>query len=294
MTAIPEAGLTLLAPWSWRPDVILVVAALAGAYLVGWRRLRRRGYRRLARGWRLALYLTGLGTVGLALLSPIDHWASWMFTFHMAQHLLLNMMAPPLLLLANPFPVVLWGLPARARPRVGRLLTRRTPVRRALRALTLLPVAWLVHVGTLWAWHLPVAYQAALEHELIHDLEHLTFFGTGLLFWWRVVNPAPRLHGRPHAGHILYLLAATAQNTALGALIGLTGRVLYPYYIATPRLWGFTPLDDQALAGGLMWGSGHMYLIPILVLIARMLGAEERARQRAEAVRLGPRAEPPR
>lgn len=228
----------------------------------------------------------------MALLSPVDQLASLLFSMHMVQHLLLTMLAPPLLLLANPFPVVLWGLPARVRLRLGRLLTRRTPVRRALRALTLLPVAWVVYVGTLWVWHLPVAYQAALEHELVHNLEHLAFFGTGLLFWWRIINPAPRLHGRPHAGHILYLLAATAQNTALGALIGLTERLLYPYYAATPRLWGLTPLDDQALAGGIMWGSGHMYLIPILVLVARMLGSEERGRRRSLGVSVrsaGPR-----
>lgn len=270
-----------------------VVAAFAGAYLAGWRRLRRRGHHRLARGWRLGLYLGGLGVVGLALLSPIDRWGSWTFTFHMVQHLLLTMMAPPLLLLANPLPVVLWGLPPWLRMRVGRLLTRRTPVRRALWALTLLPVAWAVYVVNLWLWHLPAAYQAALEDELVHNVEHLAFFGTSLLFWWRIINPAPRLHGRPHAGHILYLLAATAQNTALGAVIGLTERVLYPYYATTPRLWGLSPLDDQALAGGIMWGSGHMYLIPILVLVARMLGSEEPRRRPAEALGLKRHAERP-
>lgn len=261
--------------------------------MAGWRRLRLRGHHRLARGWRLALYLGGLGVVGVALLSPIDPWAERMLTFHMVQHLLLTMLAPPLLLLANPLPAVLWGLPARARLRVGRLLARRTPVRRVLFTLTLLPVAWTVYVGNLWLGHLPAAYQAALEDELVHAVEHLAFFGTSLLFWWRIVNPAPRLHGRPHVGHIVYLLAATAQNTALGALISLTERVLYPYYAATPRLWGLTPLDDQALAGGIMWANGHMYLIPILVLVARMLGAEERGRGRTAAVGLKRRAERP-
>ncbi|MBI3079654.1 MAG: cytochrome c oxidase assembly protein [Deltaproteobacteria bacterium] len=270
---------------------MLVVAAFGSAYAAGWWRLRSKGYHRLARGWQLGLYLAGLLVVCLALLSPIDRWASWAFTMHMVQHLLLTMLAPPLLLLANPLPAILWALPTGARHRVGRLLTRRAVVRRGLWALTLLPVAWLVYVVTLWTWHLPALYQAALRYELVHNLEHLAFFGTGLLFWWGIVNPAPRLHGRAPPGfQILYLVAATGQNILLGAVIGVTERVLYPYYTTTPRLWGHEPLYDQALGAGLMWVSSHMYLVPILVLLARMLDAEERAIRQREAAGSLPRS----
>jgi len=138
----------------------------------------------------------------------------------------------------------------------------------------------------LWLWHLPAAYQAALRDPVIHDVEHVAFFGTALLFWWPIVEPAPRLHERIHRGFaILYLLAATGQNTLLSALIALPERVLYPYYEASRSPFGVSALDDQALAGGLMWSMGHMYLVPILLVAARMLDREERTARQREAVR---------
>ena len=272
--------------WSWRPEVVLILATLASAYASGWWRLRGRGHREIARGWRLAAYLTGLGAVAVALLSPVDHLAHELLTAHMVQHLLLMMIAAPLLLLGNPLPTSLWGLPRRARRAIGRLLTRNAPLRKVLWAATLMPVAWLLFVVNLWLWHLPAAYQAALRDHVIHDVEHVAFLGTALLFWWPIVEPAPRLHERiPRGFAILYLLAATGQNTLLSALIALPERVLYPYYGASRSPFGLSPLDDQAMAGGLMWSMGHMYLIPILLVVGKMLGREERAARQREAVR---------
>jgi putative membrane protein len=269
-----------LTSWNFRAEVMLVVAVLVVAYTYGWQRLRNRGYQGTARGWQPASYLAGLMALGLALLSPIDRFASTLFTLHMAQHLLLVMVAAPLLLLADPLPAFLWALPRRTRHRVGRLLRRDAAIRQGLWILTWMPVAWFVFVGNLWAWHHPAAYQAALRHDVIHDLEHLAFFGTALLFWWPIINPAPRVHGRLHPGHptlhILYLTTAAAQTVALGALIALPQRVLYPFYAAAPRLWGLSPLNDQALGGGIMWVAAHMYLLPILLVVARLLAEEER------------------
>jgi len=276
----------LLRDWSWRPEVLLVILALGSTYTLGWRRLRSAGHRRGAAGWRPVAYLAGLLALAVALLSPIHELASRLLTAHMMQHLLMTMVAAPLLLLGNPLPSSLWGLPRGWRRAAGRLLTRNAPVRKALRALTQTPVAWIAYVGTLWAWHLPAAYEAALRNPLIHDLEHVTFFGGALLFWWPIIEPAPRLHGRMHPGFaIVYLLAATGQNTLLGALIALSERVLYPYYASSPRLFSLSPLDDQALAGGLMWTSGHMYLLPILVVVARIFRHEERMAHLREAAR---------
>lgn len=276
----------LLTDWSWRPEVLLVVAALGSAYTLGWWRLRNAVRRRGAAWWRLLAYLTGLLALAVALLSPIHELASRLFTAHMIQHLLLMVVAAPLLLLGNPLSPCLWALPRRGRRAAGRLLTRNAVFRKALWALTQMPVAWIVSVGTLWAWHLPAAYEAALSHHVIHDAEHVTFFGTALLFWWPVIEPAPRLHGRMHPGFVIvYLLAATGQNTLLGALIALPERLLYPYYASQPRLFGLSPLNDQALAGGLMWTSGHMYLLPILVVVARIFRHEERTTRLREAAR---------
>lgn len=276
---LPSDG-AALTDWHWRPDVLLVIVFLGTIYTDGWMRLRKRSAH-VPYKWQLALYLFGLATICLALISPIDALASAFLSMHMVQHLLLLMMAPLFLLLANPLAAFLWGFPIRIRHRVGRLLTRGSLFRRGLWALTLMPVAWSLYVVNLWAWHHPVLYQMALRNEWVHDLEHLLFFFTALLFWWPIVNPAPRLHGEISYGfRIVYLIAATLQNTLLGMAIALPDRVLYLFYAAVPQFRDLSPVDDQALGGGIMWVSGHMYLIPILVLVGRMLSYEEEALRR--------------
>lgn len=256
--------------------VLAGLLVLAGTYTRGWRGLRRRGYGTIASEWRLGVYVAGLGVIGLALLSPIDELANAWFSAHMIQHLLLTMVAAPLLLLGNPLTACLWGMPPRARHALGHPLTRQAKFRRMLTALTRLPVAWTIYVGILWVWHLPLLYGAALEHEVIHIVEHLTFFGSSLIFWWPIIRPAPRLHPRLHPGfEILYLLAATAQNTALGALLSLQERIVYPHYArATAEV---VAVNDQTLAGGIMWINGHMYLVPILVLLWQFARETDRA-----------------
>lgn len=273
-----------LTSWNWQSEVTLVVAVMGALYATGWWRLRRRGSRTATR-WQLPLYLGGLATVCLALISPIDSLASVLFLVHMIQHELLTMVAAPLLLLANPLPAFLWSLPRRPRHRVGRLLTRGAPLRRGLWAVTWMPVAWLVFVVNLWAWHHPAAYQAALRNNLIHNLEHLGFFGTALLFGWPVINPAPRVRGHIHYGlRILHVFLAAGQDTLLAGLIGLANRVLYPYYRAAPRLWGLSPLDDQAWGGGIMWVTGSaIYTTAILLLVAKAFDHEDRVTRLREA-----------
>lgn len=167
--------IAFLTSWHWRPDVGLVVASLGAIYVTGWRRLRRRNPR-TARSWRLLLYLTGLAVIVLAFFSPVDNLAARLFTMHMLQHELLTMVAPPLLLLANPLPVVLWALPRKPRHVLGHLLTRGTHARRVLRALTLMPVSWVLYMVILWGWHFPTAYEASLRVEFLHNAQHLSFF----------------------------------------------------------------------------------------------------------------------
>jgi putative membrane protein len=268
--------------WDWRPAVLVLVGAFAALYVRGWWRLHRSPRTRgAAPGWRLAAYLVSLATVVVALCSPIELLAELSFTAHMVQHQLLLMMAPPLLLLAAPFPVILWALPPRLRRRAGALVVHPGPIRRTLRTLTGMPVAGVLYTVTLWSWHHPAAYEAPLRYPLLHDIEHLTFFGTAVLFWWPIVNPAPRLHrlgtGVMYGARIGYLILATAQNTLLGAVLGLSERVFYPSYAAAPRLlrdWG--PVDDQAFGGGVMWSGSHMFLIAVLVLLHRAMDAEGR------------------
>ena len=264
-------------PWNFRADILLVLALAAGIYLTGWSRLRRQadGAATLS---GLALYLAGIAALFTALVSPVDRLAAERLSMHMVQHILLLMVAPLGILLANPFAAVVWGLPAGIRERFAGLFREGAPLRSVLSVLTLMPVAWALYVVNLWAWHHPALYQAALGYWWLHDLEHWLFFGTAVLFWWPIVNAAPLFRPtRPLGARIVYLVAATLQNTLLGMAISLPERVLYPFYAAVPVIEKLSPIQDQALGGGIMWVSGHMYIVPILVLIARRLIAEDDA-----------------
>lgn len=263
--------------WDWRVDILLFLVLATGLYLTGWLRLRRQAQGAAAVSG-LALYLGGMAALVTALVSPVDRLAAERLSMHMVQHVLLLMAAPLGILLANPFAAVVWGLPACVRDRFAALFREGRPVRSALSALTFMPVAWTLYVANLWAWHHPALYQAALRHWWLHDFEHWLFFATAVLFWWPVVNAAPLFRpGRPLGARVVYLLAATLQNTLLGMAIALPERILYPFYAAVPVLEALSPVQDQALGGGIMWVSGHMYLIPLLVLVARRLVAEDDA-----------------
>lgn len=264
-------------PWNFRVDILLVLLLATAVYLTGWSRLRRQadGAATLS---GLALYLAGIAALFTALVSPVDRLAAERLSMHMVQHILLLMIAPLGILLANPFATVVWGLPAGVRERFAGLFRDGAPLRAALSVLTLMPVAWTLYVVNLWGWHHPALYQAALEYWWLHDLEHWLFFGTAVLFWWPIVNAAPLYRPtRPLGARVVYLVAATLQNTLLGMAISLPERILYPFYDAVPVLEKLSPIQDQALGGGIMWVSGHMYIVPILVLIARRLIAEDDA-----------------
>jgi cytochrome c oxidase assembly factor CtaG len=281
-TGLSDLFLRVAGAWTWRPAVVLSVGLLAVLYVRGWWRLRRvPRIRGAAPVWRLAAYLTGLASIVVALCSPIELLSELSFTAHMVQHQLLIMTAPPLLLLAEPYPVMLWALPPRLRRRTGALVARPGPVRRALSVLTWMPVAGALYTVILWGWHYPPAYEAALGRPMLHDFEHLAFFGAAVLFWWPVVNPAPRLRlltsGVMYGARLGYLILATAQNTLLGAVLGLAERAFYPSYAAAPRLLAdWSAVDDQAFGGGVMWSGSHMFLLAVLILLHRAMDTEGR------------------
>jgi cytochrome c oxidase assembly factor CtaG len=224
-----------------------------------------------------------MATICLAVLSPIDTLGSLLFIFHMTQHELLMMVAAPLLLLANPLPAFLWGLPQRLRYRLGRLLTTDALVRRALKILTWMGVTLPLYMLSLWGWHYSPVFEAALRDDLIHDLQHLSFFITGLLFWWPVINPAPKVHGYiPYGFRIFYVIAATLPTMLPVMGLVLSERIFYPYYASVPRLWGITILEDQSNGWAIMaLAEGTAYLTAILLLVAR------RAQHEEQMLRLG-------
>jgi len=258
----------------------LVLVALGIAYVRGWRSLAAAGYP--PPRWRLALYILALVALALALLG-LDEAAESRFSWHMVQHLLLVMVAAPLVLLGNPLPLVMWGLPRSVRgPLAAATLRPGTTVRRILVVLSSLPMAGALYVITVWGWHLPALYDAAAEHEMVHVVEHAMLLGTALLFWWPVIRPAPRLRPPSHPGLLIaYLVAATGQNTALGMALTVPDRPFYPHYVRAAATLGISAVDDQAFGGGLMWSMGHMYLLPILVILYVLAHESERENDEA-------------
>jgi cytochrome c oxidase assembly factor CtaG len=260
-----------------RPEILGPLVLGGTLYAVGWWRLRRRapGHG----GWvRAALALTAWGSLGLALLSPLDRLAHALFVAHMTQHMLLIVVAAPALLLADPFPVLVWALPRAGRRALGRWLRRQTPVGRFWRALTSLPVTWLASALILWLWHLPGPYDAALGDRLLHDLQHVTFFAGAILFWWPVIDPAP--HFRPAASYgsrVIYLVLAAFPTAGLGLWLTVTPWVLYPSYASAPRLADLSAAEDQVWGGLVMWGAGSLIdMLAVLLLLWRFLAGTSR------------------
>lgn len=264
-------GDNVLTDWHWQWDVISVLFVFGTLYARGWVRLRKMGGE--AKLSQLAFYTLAVAAIGCALLSPIDDLASYLLIAHMVQHELLMMVAPPLILLANPVPILLWGLGGSSRFQAGHLLARHSLIRRARDFLGWMPVAWSLYVFNLWAWHHPVLYQAALRAPGIHDLEHILFFLTALVFWWPVIRPVSRPAPIQEGVRVFYLFLAATQDVVLSGLIALSSRILYPHYETAVRLWGLTPREDQIGGGIVMFSVGSIaYLTAILVLISALLG----------------------
>ena len=283
----PTHGLTLgrwWAHWELRAELLAPVLGLGLLYGLGWWRLRRKGAGEAASAWRLTAYLLGLGLILVALLSGIDALGEQLFLMHMVQHLLLMMLAAPLLLLANPLPVLVWGLPTRLRRSATRPLRRGALPRRLLAAVATPQASLLAYIGLFWLWHVPAAYDAALTRPLVHDLEHLSFFGTAMLFWWHVVGAAPRLHGAlTGSRRLVMLLVAFAFNEILAVAISFASAPIYPYYAAQARGQGISVMDDQMIGGAIMWiPGGMMYGLAAVLLIASMLDQESRAARATE------------
>lgn len=262
----------LLSAWEWRPEVLVILVPLGVMYFVGWRRLRRHStHGKLANGWRLASYEGGLGVIALALMSPIDRLGGQLFFMHMIQHMLVIMFAAPMMLLAEPFPMFLWSLPKNMRAPVARLFEGDSLFRRLLTRATTPLVAWLAFLTIFLGWHDPNAYNAALYHEWVHNVQHVSFILAALLYWWPIVGCAPHIHPRfPIWGKLIYLIGSIPPNMAVGISIAFATDVIYTYYLSVPRVWSFTALQDQQLSGAIMWIQGsEMYITVALFLMGR-------------------------
>ena len=257
---------------SWQFDAWLTLAlVLTGlVYLRGWLRLRQRGARRFD-GWRLAAFILAMTTVGMALQSPVEPFSSLLLQMHMLQHVLLMFVAPPLLWLADPELPLLIGLPKFFRRRLAAPLLRDPLVRWVTGLLAHPAVALGLFVIAGWTWHLPAFYQLALASQTWHQVEHASFFLAALVFWRVVIAPYPSPATMSRWVMLPYLLVAGLQGTVFSGLLTFSDRLFYSHYATVPRLWNITPLDDQAIAGALMWLCGSIAYLLALAWVATEL-----------------------
>jgi putative membrane protein len=281
---VPLAPHDLWSAWSLEPAVLAGLGVIALLYAKGMSRLRARSSRRpRARRLETVAFWAGWATLAVALVSPLHPLGEALVSGHMAQHELIMALAAPLLVLGRPLVVTLWGLSPRARRVVGGWVSVLRPV---WRALSRLEVAWLLHAVAIVCWHLPGLYQRTLDSDLIHGLQHSSFLLTALLFWWSVL-PGAVLRGR-HGAAMLSLFATMVYTGGLGALLTLGRAVWYPAYGEAATLWGLTPLEDQQLAGLIMWVPGGLsYLLATAWLVIDWLRVSEVRAARIERARTG-------
>jgi putative membrane protein len=266
------------AEWTKFPvplTLILVLTALV--YLRGWLRARSTSFNGI-RAWRAASFLLGLFSIWVAVGSPIAELDHEYLTVHMIQHLLLMTFAAPLIWLGAPAMALLNGLPQRVVQGIVDPLVRWRPVSRLGRALTQPAFCWIAATTALVVWHVPAVLTFGMQSEAWHIVEQASFFATGLLFWWPVVQlvqPWPSVSRWPVWSMILYLFLATLPCDILSGFLVFSDRIAYPVYLTASRQSGLSVLADQQCAGALMWTSVTIvYVVAGAILSTRLLSPQ--------------------
>lgn len=269
----------VLLAWSFDPLAIALIGAAALLYLRGVREVNAAHPRSPVSRWRTAAYLGGLAAIALALLSPIERYETTLLSVHMVQHMLLQLVAAPLLLLAAPVTLLLRvASPALRAWLLGVLHSR------AVRVATHPLVAWTAFVVVNWGWQFSPLYDLAAESTLVHYVQHAVYLGVALLFWWPIVavDPAPRKLAFP--GRVAYIALSIPQSSFLGITLMNVQASLYPHYATQVRDWGPSFADDLKLAGTMMWEMGAMvFAVALLLVLGAWMRSEERKTRRREA-----------
>ena len=254
--------------WTFDRWIVLPLLISGLLYAAGALTLSRRSRDpRASRGWHHVAYLLGwLSLVG-ALVSPLHWLGEHLFTFHMIEHEIVMAVAAPLIVLARPLGAMMWSLPRWSRLALARLL-RSNPSRMAWDWASNGRNATVLHGLAIWAWHAPPLFDAAVDNVIIHRLQHLSFFVTAVLFWWSVFRRSESGAGAWH------LFITMLHTSALGALMALATHVLYQAQTADALAFGLTPLQDQQLAGLIMWvPAGTIYAGAALALMASWIAS---------------------
>ncbi|MCK9520425.1 MAG: cytochrome c oxidase assembly protein [Dehalococcoidia bacterium] len=285
---------TLLTGWEFDPFFFLPVGLGAWGYFSAVRQVNRAHPNSKVPVSRVIYFSLGLLALVIAIASPIGAYDTTLFSAHMWQHMLLMMVAAPLLLLGAPITLVLRVASPRVRKEVLLPVLRSLPVR----VLAFPVVAWLIFAGTMWTSHFLPIFNAALENVWLHRLEHVWYMSAALLFWWPVVGADPSPWRMPHPVRLLYVFLQMPQNSFLALAIYNAGDPLYRHYETLARDWGPSALSDQQLAGITMWVFGDLLFLAALGFVAygwvkheelaairtdRALAREALAKQRANA-----------
>ena len=297
MTLLLHAGVgpdAVWTSWDWKPGIAIPLLVSAFLYGRGLRLLWDEHIGRGIRVWEAAGFATGWVLTWVALLSPLHALSEQLFVAHMIQHELLMAVAAPLLVVGRPLVPMLWALPSPARRRVGRWSKARA-WRRAWRFISRPTVAFVLHGVAIWVWHAPALYQATLSSEMVHALQHSTFLGTALLFWWTIIHghaPGGRARAVSFGTAVLLLFGTALHSGALGGLLTFSRTLWYPAYGSSARAWGLTAFEDQQLAGLVMWiPATFAYLVAALFLFTGWLRASEERVHERELARAAERVE---
>jgi cytochrome c oxidase assembly factor CtaG len=279
MTTISDA---VFSAWELNPRVLTPAATLGFLYARGWWRLHRRAPERFHSS-QLTAFFAGLLTIVFALCSPLHAYAGWLLTVHMIQHLLLMMVAPPLIMYGASYLPLLSGLPRDFLINgVGPVLS--SPLLRRVARFVSHPLfCWSAFISINIGWHLPVMYELALRSEFWHEVEHVSFLSGALLFWWPIIQPFPWVARTPRWILLPYLFLADFQNTALSAFLTFYERIVYPTYAVIPRISSLTPLEDQAAAGAIMWVAGSLFFLgPVGLITIELMSTRRVSRKRSQ------------
>ncbi|MEO8925455.1 MAG: cytochrome c oxidase assembly protein [Caldimonas sp.] len=254
--------------WSWEPWVVACLAISAVLYAIGVGRLwAHAGTGRGVSAQQVGNFVLGWLILVLALLSPPDSLGDKLFSAHMIQHELLMIAAAPLLVLGRPLAVWVWALPYSWRRSVGAFF-HASGWRIPWLFITGPVVAWVFHALALWLWHIPALFEAALRNEGVHTLQHISFLGTALIFWWSVLGTPSR---SASALALLSIFTTMVHTGALGAILTLSRTPWYPSYADTTFQFGVTPLQDQQIGGLVMWvPAGFVYIACGLAVAIRL------------------------
>jgi putative membrane protein len=218
-------------------------------------------------------FISGWFSLLIALDSPIHELGEQLFWVHMTQHEIMMVISAPLLVLGKPFVTFLWAIPKSWRENWG-VFSKWRPVKAGWKIIAAPLMAWILHALALWGWHAPILFDATLTSDFLHSLQHVSFLGTALLFWWALIYEH---RGLGYGGALLYVFTTAVHTSILGAWLTFSSRAWYAPYSATAPAWHISALEDQQLGGLIMWiPAGTLLVVVSLVLLVKWMAESDR------------------